>query len=106
MIEALILLAAGLAVVFVLLLLSVEWWSTPPGISSFLFAVVAAVVLGLAALRVFGIMLPDEARAIAYAFINVALIGQIVAFLTTRRRARKRRKARLLSRDKTSEVSR
>lgn len=102
MIEALILLAAGLAAIFVLMLLTVEWWSTPPGKSAFLFAVVTAVVLTLAALRVFGVILPDWARIGAYALIDIAILGQILAFLAVRRRARRHRDS---VSDERSEVS-
>lgn len=102
MIETLILLGAGLASFFVLILLTVEWWSTPPGKSAFLFSVVVAVVLILSAFRVFGVVLWDWVRIAVWLAIDVSILAQILAFFVVRRRAKASRNVS----DETKEASR
>ena|SRR3982750_4661629 len=82
----LILLSAFLALAFWLMLLTVEWWSSPPGIATFILSTVIVVVLGLRVFRIFGGDLPPWLGVASFVFIDVALAAQIIGFLAVRRK--------------------
>lgn len=82
------------AVIYLGMLLRVNWRSTPAGKSQVLLALVAAITMGLAFFRFAGLELDDWVRVVVYAAIDVALIGLVAGFAAARRQGRAIRRRR------------